>query len=156
MSSELPEGVTTDLRSDAVSATTVVDASPEEVFEFLRRPANHPTISGDHSVSGTTAGPERLSEGDKFGMKMKIGVPYRTRNTVVELEENRRIAWCHAGKHRWRWELETAGDGKTKLTETFDMSTAVFPPAMRLLGYPKRHLPNVARSVANVASHFSA
>ncbi len=155
MVSELPEGVTTELRDGTVSATAVVDASPEEVFELLRRPANHSIISGDHSVQGTTGGPERLSEGDRFGMKMKLGMPYRIRNTVVEFEENRRIAWCHPGKHRWRWELEPAGEGRTKVTETFDLSTAVFPPALKLFGYPKRHEPNVAQSVANVAAHFA-
>jgi len=155
MTDNLPEGVTTDLRDDSVSATTTVDATPAEVFDFLRRPANHPIISGDGSVTGTTSGPERLSLGDRFGMSMKIVLPYRMRNTVVEYEEDRRIAWCHPGKHRWRWELEPTGEGKTRVTETFDMSTAVFPPALRLVGYPKRHLPNVARSVANVRDHFA-
>lgn len=156
MSSDLPPGVTTDLQKDSVSASAVVDAPPAEVFEFLRRPANHSVISGDHSVQSAMQGPERLAEGDKFGMKMKIGVPYRITNTVVELEEDRRIAWCHPGKHRWRWEVEPAGEGRSKVTETFDMSTAVFPPALRLFGYPKRHEPNVARSVANVAAHFAS
>lgn len=156
MTDNLPDGVTTDLRNDSVSATTTVDASPAEVFDFLRRPGNHSIISGDHSVRGTTGGPDRLAMGDKFGMSMKIGLPYRIRNTVVELEEDQRIAWCHPGKHRWRWELEPTGDGQTRLTETFDMSTAVFPPALRLVGYPKRHLPNVAQSVANVREHFAS
>lgn len=150
------EGVTTELHADSVSATAVVDAPPEEVFEFLRRPANHSIISGDHTVRGALSGPERLSQGDRFGMSMKMGLPYRIRNTVVEYEENRRIAWCHPGKHRWRWELEPADEGRTRVTETFDMSTAVFPPALRLIGYPKRHERNVATSVANVAAHFSS
>ena len=155
MPDNLPEGVTTDLRDAAVSATATVDASPAEVFDFLRRPAHHPIISGDHSVTEATSGPEQLALGDKFGMAMKIVLPYRIRNTVVEYEEDRRIAWCHPGKHRWRWELEPSGDSQTKVTETFDMSTAVFPPALRLMGYPKRHLPNVAQSVANVRDHFA-
>jgi len=155
MPDNLPEGVTTDLRDGVVSATATVDATPAEVFDFLRRPANHPIISGDHSVKEATGGPEQLALGDKFGMAMKIVLPYRIRNTVVEYEEDRRIAWCHPGKHRWRWELEPAGEGQTKVTETFDMSTAVFPPALRIVGYPKRHLPNVAQSVANVRDHFA-
>lgn len=155
MSDDLPEGVTTHLRDDSVSATATVAASPAEVFEFLRRPANHPIISGDRTVTGGTGGPERLSLGDKFGMAMKIVLPYRVRNTVVEYEEDRRIAWCHPGRHRWRWELEPDGEGHTRLTETFDLSTAVFPPALRFMGYPKRHLLNVARSVANVRDHLA-
>jgi len=43
----LPEGVTVDQDRDTVSATTVVPAPPAEVFDFIRRPANHPIISGD-------------------------------------------------------------------------------------------------------------
>lgn len=152
---DLPPGVEVDLDRDTVSATTVVDAPPDEVFDFLRRPANHPEISGDHTVQGTRTGPETLGEGDRFGMSMKMGIPYRISSKVVELEEGRRIAWCHMGGHRWRWELEPVGDAKTKVTETFDMSTAKFPPALRLMGYPKRHRRNVANSVANVAAHFA-
>ena len=155
MTIEPPEGVTVERTDDTVSATAVVDATPETVFDFIRRPANHSIISGDHSVKGVTKGPEALSMGDRFGMSMKIGLPYRVGSKVVEFEENRRIAWCHYGKHRWRWEVEPAGDGKSKVTETFDLSTAIFPPALRLAGFPKRHEANVANSVANVAAHFA-
>lgn len=150
-----PEGVETRVESDSVSATAVVDTPPEAVYEFLRRPANHPVVSGDGSVRGTVAGPERLELGDRFGMKMRLGVPYRIRSRVVEYEQDRLIAWCHLGGHRWRWQLEPAGDGRTRVTETFDMSTSRFPPALRALGYPKRHETNIATSVANLAAHFA-
>ena len=150
------EAVTTAVDRNSVSASTIVDAAPEAVFDFLRRPANHAEVSGDHSVRGTTRGPEVLSLGDRFGMRMRVGLPYRIRSKVVEFEENRRIAWCHLGGHRWRWELEPEGEGRTRLTETFDMSTSRMPFALRLAGYPKRHEPNVSASVANVAGHFSA
>ena len=149
-----PEGVTTQLDEDTVSATGVVAASPHEVFEFLRRPANHAALSGDGTVRGVSKGDEVLSDGSKFGMKMKLGVPYRVSSKVVEFEPDRRIAWCHFGGHRWRWELEPV-DGGTKVTETFDLSTAKFPPALRLVGYPKRHRDNVAGSVANLIAHFA-
>lgn len=137
------------------SASTVVDATPEEVFAFLRDPDNHPVISGDGSVRGSRSGSRRLSKGDRFGMSMKIGVPYLISSKVVEFEPDRRIAWCHLGGHRWRWELEPTGDGRTEVTETFDLSTAVFPPALRLVGFPARHERNVERSVTNVAEHFA-
>lgn len=148
-------GVETTLDVDTVSATAVVKATPEEIFEFLRHPANHAIFSGDRSVLDTTGGAERLQLGSSFGMKMRIGVPYRVRSKVRELEENRRIAWSHFGGHRWRWELEPVGKGTTRVTETFDLSTALFPPGLRLAGFPKRHERNVARSVANVAAHFA-
>ncbi|MDZ7733389.1 MAG: hypothetical protein U5R31_09985 [Acidimicrobiia bacterium] len=81
--------------------------------------------------------PRVLGEGDKFGMDMKMGVPYRVSSKVVEFEDGKKIAWCHFGGHRWRWELEPTTDGKTELTETFEPSTAEFPPALRLAGYPE-------------------
>jgi hypothetical protein len=150
----MPEEVTTAVTRDIASATTIVDAPPDVVFEFIRRPANHSIISGDGSVKGTTTGPEALGLGDKFGMKMRIGLPYRMRSKVVEFEANRRIAWCHFAGHRWRWEVEPAGDGRSRVTETFDLTTARLPFALRAMGLPKGHEKNVAGSVANVAAHF--
>ena len=150
-----PSDVTTEVGSDTVSATAVVDAPAAEVFEFLRRPVNHAEISGDDSVRDTNSGDERLVLGSRFGMKMKVGVPYRISSKVVELEEDRSIAWAHFGGHRWRWTLEPVGDGQTRVTETFDQSTSKFPPALRLLGYPGRHRANVEQSVRNLAAHFA-
>ena len=148
------QDVTTTITEDTVSATGTVPATPEAVFDFLRRPANHSELSGDGTVKGSRTGDEELSMDSKFGMKMKVGVPYRVSSKVVEFEQDHLIAWCHFGGHRWRWELEPV-DGGTQVTETFDMSTAKFPPALRLAGYPKRHEDNVAESVRNLIDHFS-
>lgn len=139
------------------SASAEVDAPADEVFAFICRPANHAEISGDESVKGERHGPEQLSaEGDKFGMRMKMyGLPYRITNTVVEFEAGKKIAWCHPGKHRWRWEVEALPKGGSRVTETFDMSTSPIRPALRLMGYPKGHQANVEKSVANVAKHFA-
>jgi hypothetical protein len=153
---DLPPGVTVELDDDSVSATVEVAATPADVFDYVRRPANHPAISGDETVKGTRIGPEVLDDGDRFGMRMKMfGVPYSMTNTVVEFQQGTKIAWCHPGKHRWRWELEATPSGGTRVTETFDLSTAVFPPALKLMGFPKRHRTNVARSVGNVRDHFA-
>jgi hypothetical protein len=146
--------VTTTLADDHVSATGFVPASADTIFDFLRHPSNHAALSGDGSVRGVTAGDEALQLGSKFGMKMKVGIPYRVSSKVVEFEQDRTIAWCHFGGHRWRWELEPI-EGGTRVTETFDMSTAKFPPALRVAGYPKRHEDNVADSVRNLIAHFS-
>jgi hypothetical protein len=152
----LPDGVTTSITDNSVSATIVVDAPPPVVFEFLRRPKNHPQISGDESVRGNVSGPELLEQGSRFGMSMKVGVPYRVSNKVVEFDQDRLIAWCHLSGHRWRWQLEPAGTGRTRLTETYDQSTAKVPFLLRMIGYPKRHESNVANSVANVAAQFAS
>jgi hypothetical protein len=140
--------------ADTVSASADVAATPHEVFEFVRSPANHAEISGDHSVRDAYKGPDALALGDKFGMQMRVGVPYRISSTVVEFQPDERIAWAHIGGHRWRWEVEPAGSG-SRVTLTYDQTTAKFPPALRLIGYPERHRDNVEKSVANVANHFA-
>lgn len=145
-----------DIDGDTVSATATVDAPPDEVFDFLRRPANHSIISGDETVKGSTTGPEAVGEGDRFGMKMKMfGLPYKVTSQVVEITPGQQIAWSHFGGHRWRWELAPTGQSQTRVTETFDLSTAKLPPVLRLAGFPGRHRDNVARSVANVRAHFA-
>ena len=65
----VPEGVTVTVEGDTASASVVVAASPHGVFEFLRRPANHPAISGDATVKGTRVGPEVLGDGDRVTTK---------------------------------------------------------------------------------------
>jgi hypothetical protein len=155
MANSLPEGVATSIDGDTVSASAVVDATAAEVFDFLRRPQNHALISGDESVRGDVSGPELLGPRSTFRMRMKAVVPYRITSKVVEFDEDRVIAWSHLGGHRWRWELEPVGESQTRVTETFDGSTAKLPFALRAAGYPKRHLPNVANSVANVVARFA-
>ena len=69
---------------------------------------------------------------------MKLfGFPYKIRNTVVEFEEGRRIAWRHFGGHRWRYVLEPRGEG-THVTESFDYSMYALPRRLLIegLGFP--------------------
>jgi uncharacterized protein YndB with AHSA1/START domain len=124
----------------AISVTKVVDAPKEAVFDLLANPAKHPLIDGSGTVQAARGGnPERLSLGAKFGMDMKIGLPYRIRNTVVEFDEGTLIAWRHFFGHRWRWQLRDAGDGRTEVTETFDWSTALIPKGIELAGFPGKN-----------------
>lgn len=124
-------------------ASLHVAASPEVIFALLADPKQHHLFDGSGMVKGGISGPDRLALGDTFSMSMKFGpLPYRISNTVVEFEENRLIAWQHFGKHRWRYELEPQ-DGGTLVTETFDWSTAILPPAIEAAGYPKTHLSNI-------------
>ena len=94
------EGYESETRS--VSASVTVSASPAEVFDLLRRPKRHGEFDGSGTVKSVVAGPEVLEEGSTFTMSMHMGLPYRIRNRVVEFEADRRIAWRHFGKHRWR------------------------------------------------------
>jgi uncharacterized protein YndB with AHSA1/START domain len=122
-----------------VSRDVVVDAPPSAVFALLADPREHGRFDGSGTVRSAIAGPERLALGARFGMSMRIGVPYTINNEVVEFEEDRRIAWRHAGHHRWRYELEPVGEGATKVTETFDWSGARIPKLLELVGYPARN-----------------
>jgi len=123
-----------------VSVTRVVDAPAERIFELLADPANHPRIDGSGSVrESRSTGPRRLELGSRFGMDMRLGLPYKILNTVVEFIDGERIAWRHFSGHRWRWQLRDLGDGRTEVTETFDWSTARFPRGIELLGFPARN-----------------
>ncbi|HOT80379.1 MAG TPA: hypothetical protein PKY13_10350 [Microthrixaceae bacterium] len=78
-------------------------------------------------------------------------MPYTIGSTVVEFEQDRRIAWAHIGGHRWRYELTELepvdGDPRTEVVETFDWSTARVPKAIELVGYPTKHVPNMERTL---------
>ena len=149
--------ITVAVDRDSISATGVAAAAPAVVFDYLRRPANHQAINGDGTVKGTLEGPEVLELGSKFGMRMRLGVPYRIHSTVTAYEPDHLISWRHLGGHEWRWTLEPTDDGRsTRVTETFDMSTAKFPPALRLFGYPERHRRNVVGSVTNLIARVRA
>ncbi len=106
------------------SARIVVQASPSVIFSILKNPKRHKDIDGSATVTANVSGPESLVLGSKFGMKMRLGITYWIRNTVVEYKQNKLIAWRHFGHWRWRYELVDLGDGSTQVTETFDGSYA--------------------------------
>ena len=135
--------------SRSVSRSTVVPAPPEQVFELLARPRRHADIDGSGTVKGQVRGPERLSHGARFGMRMRFGVPYVIWNEVVEFEEGRRIAWRHVGHHVWRYELEPV-DGGTRVTETFDWAPARAPKALELLRIPERNTRSIEQTLARL------
>jgi uncharacterized protein YndB with AHSA1/START domain len=137
-----------------VSVSRVIDAPASEIFAVLTDPAQHSVIDGSGSVKGTTSAPERLEMGSKFGMKMRIGLPYRMTNEVVEFEPDRLIAWRHIGRHRWRYELEPV-DGGTEVTETFDWSGAFSPRFLELMGYPDKHPENMRRTLERLDDHVT-
>ncbi len=121
--------------SDTVSVQRLIPSPPEPIFELLVDPDRHCVIDGGGSVQQARSGGRRLALGDRFGMDMKIGLPYSMSNTVVEFEENRRIAWQTrgggaigraVGGRVWRYELEPV-DGGTLVTETWDISAEATP-----------------------------
>jgi uncharacterized protein YndB with AHSA1/START domain len=125
---------------DVETVERTIPAPPERIFELLADPRRHPEIDGSGSVRGAKDGPERLSLGARFGMAMKIGLPYSMVSEVVEFEDGRRIAWQSrppsplgsrlAGGRIWRYELEPLGQG-TVVRESWDISGEKFKALVR-------------------------
>ncbi len=109
-----------------------IRAAPEVIFEVLADPSKHSMIDGSEMLQGATVeSSTRLALGTTFGMSMKMGVRYSTVSTVVEFEENRRIAWQTGPKGKleryvagriWRYQLEPYRDG-TVVRESWDITT---------------------------------
>lgn len=131
-----------------------VPAEPQAIFDLLADPAKHALIDGSGSVRGSTAdAPQRLALGSKFSMSMKLGVPYKITNEVVEFDEPSLIAWRHMGKHIWRYRLRSV-EGGTEVTEEFDFRPARSATALKLTGTPKRNAKAIEATLDRLAAHF--
>jgi Polyketide cyclase / dehydrase and lipid transport len=130
-------------RSRSVSQSVDVAAPASVVFDLLADPRRHADFDGSGSVQAALAAPERLELGSRFGMRMRLGLPYVISNVVVEHDEDRRIAWRHLGRHVWRYELEPLPDGGTRVTETFDWGPSLAPQVLELLRFPAKNLEGI-------------
>ncbi len=119
------------MEGDKVSVDRVINAPAASIFAIVADASRHPDIDGSGSVVKAKDGVSgTLALGSVFGMSMKAGVPYTMSNTVIEFEQDRRIAWQtrvsgrlgrFLGGRIWRYQLEPA-EGGTKVTETWDIS----------------------------------
>ena len=145
-----------DAKNKIVSVERFIPAAPGLIFEILADPRQHSKIDGSGSVKAAkVSAPSRLSKGSKFTMDMKILVPYKMTNTVVEFEENRRIAWQHFGGHIWRYILEPV-DGGTKVTEQFDYIGSKSALMLKLRGSMSTNEKFMIKTLENIEKHFTA
>lgn len=123
---------------NTVSVERVIQASPDKIFALLADAGKHASFDGSNSVNHASQQSVPLSMGTKFGMAMRgrketLFIPYRTTNTVIEYEPERRIAWKTTGAgglvggRIWRYELGPApadqgGTDGTLVRETWDVS----------------------------------
>lgn len=120
--------------SDVETVERVIPASADRIFAIIADPSRHPEIDGSGTVRGVKTPPQTLALGSKFGMSMKLGIPYSMVSTVIEFEQDRRIAWQTrppgnipgklAGGRIWRYELEPV-EGGTRVRESWDISQEV-------------------------------
>jgi hypothetical protein len=116
---------------NVVSVERVIAAPAAELFLIVADASRHPEIDGSGTVVKPKSGsPSQLTLGTTFGMSMKAGVPYSMSNTVIEFEQDRRIAWKTTlsgflgrfiGGRIWRYEFESV-EGGTLVRESWDIS----------------------------------
>ena len=144
---------------DIESVERVIPAPAADIFALLADPSRHQDIDGSGSVHDAKRTPQRVKLGDTFGMAMKRVVPYSTTNTIVEFEDDRRIAWKTGstgfvgkilGGPIWRYELEPVVGG-TLVRETWDLSaTRAEKPLLRLGMVRKDTRNNMEKTLENI------
>ncbi len=127
----MAEGAGNSAGSTVVSVDRVINAPPAALFAVVADATRHPEIDGSGQlVKAKDGAAHELTLGSTFDMSMKMGLPYSMSNTVVEFEQDRRIAWRTVqagplgrflGGRIWRYEFEPV-DGGTKVTESWDIS----------------------------------
>ncbi|HEY7052956.1 MAG TPA: SRPBCC family protein [Mycobacterium sp.] len=115
------------MEGNTVTVERVINAAPNAIFALIADAGRHASFDGSGAVQHSMQESVPLSKGSKFGMSMRIGLPYRTTNTVIEFEQDRRIAWQTTmlgglvGGRIWRYELSPT-DGGTLVRESWDVS----------------------------------
>jgi uncharacterized protein YndB with AHSA1/START domain len=146
-----------------VSIERTIAAPASRIFDVLADPRRHPEIDGSGMVQAADIdGPQRLSLDARFGMAMKLGVRYRMVNTVIEFEEDRRIAWAPKPEVRgkikeggviggrvWRYDLEPV-DGGTLVRETWDATSERGWLIHRVMRVPAKMRRAIETTLANL------
>ncbi len=152
----MPE--TPDSTRNVATVERVIHAPAAAIFDLLADPSRHQEIDGSGTVKGSPDGSQRLSKGSKFGMSMKMGIGYTMENTVIEFEENTRIAWqprptqtvmaWFIGGRIWRYELVPEGDD-TLVRESWDISQERQPWAVR--GLRSKTIDSMTKTLERIA-----
>lgn len=148
-----------------VSVDRVIPAPPEAIFDLVADASRHPEFDGSGAVKQVKPGaPTRLGSGSTFGMSMQMGIKYSMVNTVIEFEENRRIAWQTrpggvvgrfvAGRI-WRYELEPAENG-TLVRESWDISRDHQRALLRFGGLPEKTRHNMEKTLERIEQLVTA
>lgn len=145
------------MSSDVVTVERLVAAPADRIFALLADAGKHQSFDGSGTVQGTKAESEPLSKGSTFGMSMKQGLPYTTKNVVIELEQDRRIAWQTSGLaglvggRIWRYELISQGDS-TIVRESWDISRDKQKFFLRRSKLPQATKRNMERTLERLAA----
>ncbi|CAN5198814.1 SRPBCC family protein [soil metagenome] len=144
---------------DVVTVERMIQAPPERIFAMLADATQHRAFDGSGTVRSAGDGSgQPLSEGSVFTMSMRKGLPYSMVNTVIEYEQDRRIAWQTTGagllKHViggriWRYQLEPV-DGGTRVRESWDLSRDKQRLLISRSSLPAATKKNIARTLERI------
>jgi len=107
-----------------VSATRVISADADRIFELIADPSRQPSWDGNNNLASSAPGQRVHRVGDVFKTTLTNGA--LRENHVVEFIEGSKIAWCPAEPrkqppgHLWRWELNPINATLTSVTHTYD------------------------------------
>jgi uncharacterized protein YndB with AHSA1/START domain len=107
-----------------VSATRVISANADRIFELIADPSHQPSWDGNDNLASSAPGQRVHHVGDVFKTTLTSGAVRE--NHVVEFVEGSKIAWCPAEPrrqppgHLWRWELSPVNAELTTVTHTYD------------------------------------
>jgi len=107
-----------------VSASRVISAGAEKIFDLIADPSLQPSWDGNNNLASAAPGQRVRQVGDVFKTTLTNGAVRA--NHVVEFIEGSQIAWLPAepGKqppgHLWRWQLQPINATLTTVTHTYD------------------------------------
>jgi uncharacterized protein YndB with AHSA1/START domain len=149
---------------DVVTVERLIAAPPEAIFALIADPARHRDMDGSGTVQGARGSSERLGLGSQFGMSMKMGLPYSMVNTVIEYEQDRRLAWQTRGPgpvgklvggRIWRYELEPVDTG-TLVRESWDISEEALVTKLGVKRLANKTEQNMAATLARIEELLTA
>lgn len=131
------------MSENRLSASRVIDAPADAIFDVLSLPSRHQQIDGSGTV--VSGDDQRIQQvGQVFVMNMNgehMGGDYVMENTVSGYDENKLLAWrpkpqgAELEGWEWIWELEAQGPGATLVTETYSWEHAT-PEAKKAVSFP--------------------
>jgi len=149
------------MEGNTVSVERVINAPADKIFGLLADAGKHASFDGSESVNHASQKSVPLSMGAKFGMAMRgrketLFLPYRTTNTVIEYEPDRRIAWKTTamggliGGRIWRYELSPADSG-TLVRKTWDVSEDKQKPMITRGSIPQQTADGMRATLERIA-----
>ena len=151
------------VQGNTVSVERVINAPAGQIFALIADAAKHSSFDGSGTVDHSASSSLPLTLGATFGMSMRgrpesLFLPYRTTNTVVEFEADRRIAWKTTtgplgliGGRIWRYELEPA-EGGTLVRETWDVSADRQRPMLKMGSMPSQAEDGMRATLERIAA----